>query len=62
MSAALFDQKRLTFLTRSQNKNWVRLTVVNVRAVKNAVQLHEKVKQMLRLDKLIKIEILAATL
>ena len=40
MSAALFDQKRLTFFTRSQNKNWVRLTVVNVRAVKNAVQLH----------------------
>ena len=27
----------------NKTQNWVRLTVVNVRAVKNAVQLQEKV-------------------
>ena len=40
---SFIEQKILIFLPKP--KIWVRLTVANVRAVKNAVQLHENVVQ-----------------
>ena len=43
MSSVAYRPKRLIFLPNP--KNWGGLTVVDVRAVKNAVQLHENVVQ-----------------
>ena len=40
---SLIDQKRLIF--EPKPKNWVGLTVVNVRTVKNALKLNENVMQ-----------------
>ena len=41
--SVVYRPKKVDILTKTQN--WVGLTVVNVRAVKNTLQLHENVVQ-----------------